>query len=141
MVEDFGITIYRPSSYLNGGRTYKVFLDNRHIASIGNGETICLNPDTGKHLIYIKIDYIKSNVLEINIDRDRPISLIVTIRKITSPRSLLTFALIGICAKVGAAIAGPVGSTIGAGIGVLTFGRLALAPILSIVRVKAPGQA
>ena len=49
-------------------RVYKIFIDEIYHGDIKSGETKDFDIDKGKHIIYAKIDWCRSNKLDITID-------------------------------------------------------------------------
>lgn len=58
------IRITRQSRYMDRLRDYEIFIDNMYYGTIRDGENKEIDIDNGQHLIYIKIDWCRSN--EIN---------------------------------------------------------------------------
>lgn len=58
------ITIKRDSGYADLFRAYKIILDGKAVAKIQNGQQLKLEAPRGKHQIYLKLDWCRSNVLE-----------------------------------------------------------------------------
>jgi len=56
------------SAYANSARTYKIFINNTYRGEIANGEVREFEAENGKHTVYAKIDWSKSNKLCINVD-------------------------------------------------------------------------
>ncbi|OGS59159.1 MAG: hypothetical protein A3J79_04370 [Elusimicrobia bacterium RIFOXYB2_FULL_62_6] len=65
------IKIKRDSGYADLFRGYKVIIDGKVAARIQNGQTISLEAPKGKHMLYLKLDWCRSNVLEFEVgERD-----------------------------------------------------------------------
>lgn len=64
------IRIKRDQGYVDRFRDYKVVLDGSVIGTIKNGQEREFHLSPGKYAIYIKIDWCRSNTVEIEIDQD-----------------------------------------------------------------------
>jgi hypothetical protein len=64
------LTIIRDSSVVNGTRAFKVVLDGKAVARIKNGETIELDLAPGDHSLLLKIDWCRSNIVELTADSE-----------------------------------------------------------------------
>ena len=58
------IRINRINKYPDRMRNYKVVLDNNCLGEVGGGETKIFEVAQGKHTIYLKIDWCRSNKLD-----------------------------------------------------------------------------
>lgn len=58
------ITITRNTGYLHKLRKYEVVVDDVVMCNLASGETSSFEVPNGKHKIYLKIDWYKSNILE-----------------------------------------------------------------------------
>lgn len=58
------IKIKRDSGYADLFRAYKVVLDGKAAAQIKNGQEIELEAPPGKHQLYLKLDWCRSNIVE-----------------------------------------------------------------------------
>ena len=61
------IIIKRSSEYLNKFRNYKLYIDDKEIATVANGKSITLDVAAGNHSIYAKIDWCSSPTLSFDI--------------------------------------------------------------------------
>ncbi len=61
--ELFMIKVSRQSSHYDKFRNYQIFIDNIHSCDISNGETKEIDISNGQHIIYLKIDWCRSNKL------------------------------------------------------------------------------
>ena len=59
------IRITRIPAYANAARDYKIYIDEEYCGSIKDNETIELSTDKGRRIIYAKIDWCRSNKLDI----------------------------------------------------------------------------
>jgi hypothetical protein len=64
------VTIIRDSSVVNGTRAFKVILDGKQVAKIKNGERIELDVAPGDHSLLLKIDWCRSNIVELRADSE-----------------------------------------------------------------------
>lgn len=55
------IRLYRIHQYRDKLRSYKIIIDDEYISDIQSGETLDLEIPEGKHTIYLKIDWCRSN--------------------------------------------------------------------------------
>ena len=58
------LRLNRDSGYADRIRDYHVVLDGKKVARIGNGESIEIPVEPGKHELYMKIDWCRSNKIE-----------------------------------------------------------------------------
>jgi serine/threonine protein kinase len=59
------IVISRARENMSRWRAYKVFLDDKQVATIANGKTITLPVAAGRHTVQVKIDWCGSPLLEV----------------------------------------------------------------------------
>ncbi|ADL53846.1 hypothetical protein [Clostridium cellulovorans] len=69
------IEIERKSEIRDKMRSYKIILDNKFFGEIKSGEIKRFNIATGKHRIYLKIDWCRSNKLDFYISNDEVVEL------------------------------------------------------------------
>ena len=62
------IKIKRDSGYVDRLRAYKVVVDGNVVGEIKNGQQIELDVSQGKHELFLKIDWCRSNVVEFESD-------------------------------------------------------------------------
>ena len=67
------ITISRKRGYADKIRKYKVIVDNNYLGTINAGETKDFEVPPGKHTIYLKIDWCRSNKLDFNLSENEVI--------------------------------------------------------------------
>jgi hypothetical protein len=60
------LTIIRESSTVNAGRAYKVVLDGVVVGQVKNGQTAEFELTPGQHVLHLKIDWCRSNIVEID---------------------------------------------------------------------------
>lgn len=58
------IKINRKTGYIDKRRSYTVILDNNYLGKIDHGETTSYEVSQGKHTIYLKIDWCRSNKID-----------------------------------------------------------------------------
>jgi len=68
MAENATITLVRHSAYPNRIRAYRVFADNREIGTVKNGSTTTVAVPSGKHQMFVKLDWVRSTPLELVIE-------------------------------------------------------------------------
>ena len=57
------IKINRETDYADMMRSYKIVLDNEFLGKINRGETRSFQIKEGRHTLYLKIDWCRSNIL------------------------------------------------------------------------------
>ena len=87
------IKINRSTSYADKIRAYKIILDNECLGEIKRKETREFEVTEGKHTIYLKIDWCKSNKIEFYASSDEVIEFDCGI-SISGWRTLLSFIYI-----------------------------------------------
>ncbi|RDI37244.1 hypothetical protein [Falsibacillus pallidus] len=70
------LRLIRTSQYINGFRKFKVYLDNKRISDIRDGEEIVVPIENGKHDLYISIDWTKSKRIEFEINEEEEVQLL-----------------------------------------------------------------
>lgn len=71
------IKVSRDSGYADRIRDYKVICNSEVIGKISDGQTKVFEIPEGKHEIYMKIDWCRSNKLQIDITVDKQLCLFV----------------------------------------------------------------
>ncbi len=71
------VSIYRSPILFGKWRAYSVLVDGKKVEKIKNDETLHLKIPPGKHTIQIKIDFIKTNLFEINLKPKQKIFLTI----------------------------------------------------------------
>lgn len=69
------IKINRLSGYGDLARKYKVMLDDKQIGEIKDGESKYFQVEEGEHTLYLKIDWCKSNKVNLNVSKDEEVEL------------------------------------------------------------------
>jgi hypothetical protein len=69
------IIINRTSEYLNRIRDYGVYIDDKKVGTISNGETKEFNVSEGHHSVFTKIDWCSSPTLSVNVNDQETKSL------------------------------------------------------------------
>lgn len=72
------IEIIRSSEYANRLREIKIFIDNQQVGSIANGKTALFEVSEGNHTIQAKIDWGRSNVIDITLGENEKKSFQMT---------------------------------------------------------------
>jgi hypothetical protein len=62
------IKIIRDSAYVDFFRTYKVVLDDEFIGKIKNGKIARFDILPGKHELYLRLDWVRSNKVQFSTD-------------------------------------------------------------------------
>ncbi|MDE5413214.1 hypothetical protein [Alkalihalobacterium chitinilyticum] len=70
------IRLKRTSQYINLVRRFQVYIDDVHVQDIKDGEEVVIPMEPGHHELYIKIDWVKSKKLELDIEPGEEIQLI-----------------------------------------------------------------
>jgi hypothetical protein len=115
------IEITRTSIYGRSSRV-SLFLDGKKKALIGYNKTISLSLPSGRHSLYAKTSWIKSNELQFEITENQSRHLTVSNRTMPFWKYWLMLILSSICLVVGATF-GPLGAGLGGGIGGLLYSR------------------
>jgi hypothetical protein len=68
------IRIKRGTGYADRFRYYKVILDGKEIGEIANGESKSFKVAPGTHILYLSIDYAKSNKLNFECKSNKTVS-------------------------------------------------------------------
>jgi len=61
------LRIKRDVQWIDRCRKYRIIIDGREITRIKKGQTVELNVDNGRHEIFCKIDWCRSNKIGLNI--------------------------------------------------------------------------
>ncbi len=64
------ITIRRASEFRDRLRAYKIVLDGGVVGSVRTGQKVEISVPPGKHRLYLKIDWCRSNVIEFESNGD-----------------------------------------------------------------------
>jgi hypothetical protein len=75
------VSIVRPSTVFNQGRTYKVIINNKQVAKISNGETLDFELEPGENQILLKLDWTSSQKYTLNLSADSNEKLTVEVSK------------------------------------------------------------
>lgn len=110
------VAIYRSPILFGKWRVYSVLVDNKKVGKIKNNETLHLKIPPGKHTIQIKIDFIKTNLFEINLKPEQKIFLTIDRKYLPKWEYFLNILAFGIIVTVGSFF-GILGAGIGGGIG------------------------
>jgi hypothetical protein len=112
------IDIYRPHRYFAFLRSYSIWIDGRKVRRISDRERVFIPVPQGVHNIFLKIDWVRSNKIELKIATGETVKLLVWYKHFGGFRSIVLKCLyIGIIA-IGAAVS-PLLIGIGAGLLVL----------------------
>jgi hypothetical protein len=110
-------------------RRFAIFLDGKKKALIGYNKTISIAVSPGRHTIYARFDWVKSDELQLEITENLSLQLTLATRTVPSRKYWLTLILFAACVAVGATF-GPLGGGIGAGIGGIFYMRTIGRPYL-----------
>jgi hypothetical protein len=61
------ITIQRSREYNNRFRNFRIFIDDREVGKVGNGEAKTFNVTPGRHRVMAKIDWCGSEEVEVDV--------------------------------------------------------------------------
>jgi len=64
------IEIKRDFRWVDSGRKYKIFLDNKEVAKLKQKESIILDIDLGNHEIFAKLDFCKTKKIRFKITKE-----------------------------------------------------------------------
>lgn len=70
------IIIRRPPQFVNRLRKYHLLSDDKEIGEVGNGEEKVFGVMSGKHSFYIKLDWIKSEALTLDVRAGETVRLV-----------------------------------------------------------------
>jgi hypothetical protein len=127
--ENGRIEISRPSMYVNKFRSYAVYLDGIQVGHIRDGEAITLIVSPGEYSVWVKIDWLKSNHIEVEIWPNQAVELLVVGNQSKGAKKWGLFAVFGLMISIGAGLGGIAGG-IACGIAGLIFGQYACRPVL-----------
>ena len=65
------LIIHRDSGFADRARKYRVFCGSKKIGVVRNGEITSFEVSPGKHIIYFKIDWARSNKIEIDFEENK----------------------------------------------------------------------
>jgi hypothetical protein len=68
MLEKIYVKVVRGKHYVCYFRKYKIFIDDQGEEKIGRGEEVLIQISPGTHTIYTKVDWVKSNAFEFDIN-------------------------------------------------------------------------
>jgi hypothetical protein len=105
------IEICRPNQFVNKFRSYSVYCDGTKIGKIMDGKTKSFKVSSGNHRVLLKIDWVKSNALDVDVTSTCPVRIIATKRIMTGPQQLSVFLLIFL--SISLWLLGPIYSIIG----------------------------
>ena len=86
------LKISRDSQYINCLRKYKIYIDNTLLDTINNGEIKEINLSNGKHSIFFKLGFFKSNTLSFTVKDNQFLHF-----KLNSSLNLLKLCTVLIC--------------------------------------------
>ncbi|WP_216827428.1 hypothetical protein [Alkalihalobacterium elongatum] len=70
------IHLKRTSQYVNSLRKFQVYIDDVYVKDIKNGEEVDLVVEAGHHEIWIKIDWVTSKKLELDLEVGEEVRLL-----------------------------------------------------------------
>ena len=70
------IHLKRTSQYVNRLREFNIYLNNKYVKDISNGEEIVLPVEKGTYQIYVQVDWVKSEKYEFTIHTGEEIHLL-----------------------------------------------------------------
>ena len=122
------IEILRPSRYVNSRRPYSLFIDGIEVESIKDGESIAFSVESGDHTVQARIDWLRSNLLNVHVASSRTVLLEVSCPSFRYWDFLLVLGICFVGVVFGSVIAGKVGAAIGSAMGWLVYGHSAFRP-------------
>jgi hypothetical protein len=72
------LIIRRPNQYVDMARRYRIDVDGKSVVKIKRGEEMMLDVSVGEHRAVAKIDWCRSNFLDITIREDEPTEIEVS---------------------------------------------------------------
>ncbi|MEJ2497434.1 MAG: hypothetical protein P8Y43_08185 [Sulfurovaceae bacterium] len=64
------IIVKRDFGWVDGGRKYKIFLDNQEVAKLKQKESVVLDVNLGEHEIYAKLDFSQTKKIKFVITKE-----------------------------------------------------------------------
>ncbi len=64
------IIIKRDFGWVDSGRKYKIYLDDKEVAKLKQKESIIIDANLGEHEIYAKLDFSKTKKIKFKITKD-----------------------------------------------------------------------
>ena len=64
------VIMKRACMYADSWRDYKIYVDEKVVEYISDGEVIVLDLPKGKHKMYLKLDWCRSNEIEFEVNED-----------------------------------------------------------------------
>jgi len=87
------LQIYRPEQYPNKLRSYPIFVDDEKVNTIKNGDKKILYLSPGTHTVWTKIDWLKSNKEQFEINSGETIKVEIGLHTISRFKKYLYFCL------------------------------------------------
>ena len=110
------IEIYRSPIYFAAFRSYPIIIDGKRVSKIKHNERLRLEIVPGHHSIRTGIDFIKSNLLNFEIEKGQKISLNIDRKYISFWKKLLNLFIFSMLITIGSFF-GALGIGLGVGIG------------------------
>lgn len=126
------LEIERPSAPLSIYRNYKIIVDNEVLCKIKNGETLTVQLTPKYHLLYAKIDWVKSNKLKLDFKNNEIISIQITLHNFSKFQKIFLYLLVPLGMIFGNILGGSIGTGIGAGVGGLILVSAVAKPFVQI---------
>lgn len=126
------LVIERPRSLVSIYRNYKIIIDNEVVGKIKNGEKITVPIIEGEHIFYVKIDWVKSNVLKFSLASNEIININIIIQKTSIIRAIFLYCFMLLGLVVGEFLGGGIGAGIGAGFSGLLLVSAITKPLVEI---------
>lgn len=69
------LTIERKTEFINGFRTFQVFIDGKHVGKVANGSSVHFELEPGTHTVAAKVDWCKSHPTEVTLGAGEEVTL------------------------------------------------------------------
>jgi hypothetical protein len=116
------LEIYREPAFYARFRAYPVLVDGAKVGAVKYNDTAVIPLAPGAHNILVKIDWIRSNSIQLNIESGKTIKLIVGHKKLKGWKSFATSGLWLTMALVGGILG--ISLLVGLGMGGFIYSRM-----------------
>jgi len=125
------ITFNRKTS-LSTLRSFSLLIDNDCASTIDHDEKIKVNVAPGNHTVCVKIDWLKSNNLYIDVKDDENIEILINEPERGFSKYIALVAFIGLMFGLGTMVWGLIGASIGGGVAAIILSPYLFKPLISL---------
>ena len=125
------VTLNR-STKMSRLRSLKILINGVVVKKIGHGKSVDIPVEPGQHSLSVKIDWVKSNDLQIDVKNDETIKVSIKDREGGIKKYIFLIGAMGVFVGLGQVMGGGIGGAIGAGIAAAIFGTVYGKPVLSL---------